>query len=167
MKLRDDPDFPSILAMLGCAVIGMAVMAACVLLFLSLPGCGVGRMFESTKDATVEAIQSTSDSPVNLGILNVVFVCCIVAAVATVVAGAWFPVPKKTTAALVACAIGSAVLHVVLAKYLWLVILLSSLGLVLAAVAWFLAHREWLEERSGIDLNRDGKIGTPTQETPL
>lgn len=96
---------------------------------------------------------------VSLGILNWIFGACLLAAVATIIVGVWVPIPKKTTAALVACAVGAIVLHIILAKFLWLIVLVSALGLILAAAVWFMAHRDWLESKTGLDLNRDGKVG--------
>lgn len=97
----------------------------------------------------------------SFGILDVLASLCAVAAVGSVIAAVFLKgaMPPKLTGTLILCAVGCWVLKLVLVKYLWLVGLVSVIGLLAAGGVAVYGHRNWLERRLGVDLDRDGDIG--------
>jgi hypothetical protein len=95
------------------------------------------------------------------GVLDVIASLCAVGAAAAIVTMFFAPnlVSGKMATALGITAVGTWVIKIILVKFIWLVALLSIVGLVLFGMAFAYGHLAWIESKTGLDLNHDGKVG--------
>ena len=169
MKLRDHPDFPSCVAIIGVALIGLGLMAACVLMFLALPGCSSwGDSASRVVGKAGESLTATQAAG-GYGVLTWIFNGCMILAALSVVLMFYSPAKAKpwATAGLVAAGVMAIALKVLLVKYLPWIIGSGVVAFLCCGGLFAYAHRWWIESRLHRDLDNDGVIGPPTQETPL
>lgn len=69
------------------------------------------------------------------------------------------PIPAKSTWAAVLCAAGAWIMRSTLHNYMWLFTLMCVGALVFSAAAFAYGHLAWIERKTGLDINRDGKVG--------
>lgn len=168
MKLRDHPDFPSCVAIIGVALIGLGLMAACVLMFLSLPGCSSwGDSASRVVGKAGESLTATQAAG-GFGILDWVFGGCIVMAAVLGVVAIASPSNARPMliGGLVASAVCAIALKVLLVKYLDWIVWAIGIGSIAAGCLYAYAHRWVVEKFLRRDFDGDGVIGEPKQETP-
>jgi len=165
MKLRDDPDFYEILAMAGCAVIGVGVLASFVVL---LPGCA--SWFSSTVEEAKEAghTLTTTQAAGGYHVLDWIFNGCLLVAAALGVAAFFAPGTARPNliGGLVASAVCAIALKVLLVKYLDWIVWAIGIGSIAAGGLYAYAHRWVVEKFLRRDFDGDGVIGEPKQDRP-
>jgi hypothetical protein len=134
---------------------------------LVMTGCSIfGGASHPVEDAATAATGTvgnaiTSIKGVNFGVLDfIAAVCALGAAASLVMWGLRMPVPPKLTLALVITTVGAWVLKLILVKFLWIIMVLSIVGLLLAGAVFAYTHIGWLEKRLNKDLNKNGTVGS-------
>lgn len=141
-------------------LLAVAVVLASVGWWVTLTGCTRSIHVPSPPKGIGNAIVlAVSD----FRILDVLAGLCAIGAVASILAacvpGLRVFLPPKLTIMFVLCAVGCWTVKLLLVKYLGLVAFLSIAGLVLGGAVFAYGHRNWIEKRTGVDLNRDGRVG--------
>lgn len=147
---------------LVAAAAGVGVLLACY-------GCGIFRAPVPKADpervtATLKDGVRTVTQTVYLQdytVLNVIGGLSALIVFATLMVRAFgIPIPWKATTTALMCMVGSWVLRTVLADYMWLAALLSVISCVFAGMVVAYSYRAWVERRLGIDIDRDGTVGS-------
>lgn len=147
-------------------------VAGALLLSVWIAGCGGG--IGGGRNVIHEAVEETT-AEVNgekvvtivktqfvqeYGVLNLIATLAALATAAAILArGFGIPVHGGAIGSGLLLTVGCWMLRIMLVKYLPLAALLGVIALIVSSVGLAYGHRNWLERRLNVDLDRDGDIG--------
>ena len=108
------------------------------------------------------------DDTGGLAVLTYIMAVSFGLAALSLVAGIFLKMPMvlRLAASLAGCGLASMVLRILVAKFMWVLVLLIAIGGIVTLGLYMFGHRKLIERRLNVDLDHDGKIGNGVTPTP-